>query len=263
LRKLTDNFTQNIASQLFIGQPLSAIYDYKKTGIWQTSEAAEAAKYGNLPGDIKLADISGPAGKPDGVIDPNYDRTIIGSGQAKWQGGITNRFSYKGFDLSFVLYARFGGTLVSQMHQPTAAYVALLNGNRNTIDVDYWTPNNPTNNFPSPRSMTRTRPIGADWYTLGYYDASFVKMRSINVGYNFSNDIIKRVGATSLRIYAAVQNPFVLYSPYMRAGGVDPEATGTGPQGVQNPGNLSTRALTISISTPPTRSFIAGINCSF
>jgi TonB-linked SusC/RagA family outer membrane protein len=263
LKKLTDNFTQNIASQLFIGQPLSALYDYKKLGIWQTSEAAEAAKYGNLPGDIKLADISGPNGKPDGVIDPNNDRTVIGSSQAKWQGGITNRFSYKGFDLSFVLYARFGGLLVSQMHQPFAAYVALLNGNRNTIKVDYWTPTNPTNDFPSPSSMTRTRPIGTDLTTLGYYDASFVKLRSINLGYNFSNSITKKIGAQSIRVYVTAQNPWVLYSPYMRAGGVDPEATGTGNQGIQNPGNLSGRALTISVSTPPTKAFLAGVNLNF
>ncbi len=263
LLKLTDGFTQNIASQLFIGQPLTAIYDYTKLGIWQTNEAAEAAKYGNLPGDIKLADISGPGGKPDGVIDPNNDRHVIGSSQADWQGGITNRFAYKGFDLSFVVYARFGGLLVSQLHQPFAAYAALLNGNRNTIKVDYWTPENPTNSFPSPTSMTRTRPIGTDLTTLGYYDASFVKLRSVNLGYNFSPRLIKQVGAQSIRIYVTVQNPWVIYSPYMRAGGVDPEATGTGNQGIQNPGNLSTRALTISASTPPTMSFLAGVNLSF
>lgn len=263
LIKLTDGFTQNIASQLFIGQPLTAIYDYTKSGIWQTSEAAEAAKFGNLPGDIKLADISGPGGKPDGVIDPNYDRSVIGSSQANWQGGITNRFSYKGFDLSFVVYARFGGLLVSQLHQPFAAYAALLNGNRNTVKVDYWTTDNPTNDFPSPTSMTRTRPIGTDLTTLGYYDASFVKLRSVNLGYNFSTKIMQRIGAQSIRVYVTVQNPWVIYSPYMRAGGVDPEATGTGNQGIQNPGNLSTRALTISASTPPTMSFLAGLNLSF
>ncbi|NII25389.1 TonB-dependent receptor [Pseudoflavitalea sp. X16] len=263
LVRLTDNFTQNIASQLFLGQPLTAIYDYKKLGIWQISEAAEAAKYGNLPGDIKLADISGPNGKPDGVIDPNYDRTVIGSSQAKWQGGMTNRFTYKGFDLSFVLYARYGGLLVSQMHQPFSAYVALLNGNRNTIKVDYWTPTNPTNDFPSPTSMTRTRPVGADLNTLAYYDASFVKLRSVNLGYTFPGGIIKKIGAQSARVYITAQNPWVIYSPYMRAGGVDPEATGTGPQGVQNPGNLSPRALTISVSTPPTKAFLVGVNVSF
>jgi len=262
LLKLTNNFTQNIASQLFIGQPLTAIYDYKKLGIWQISDSAQAATFGNLPGDIRLADISGPNGKPDGKMDPNYDRTVIGSSQASWQGGMTNRFTFKGFDMSFVLYARFGGLLVSQLHQPFAAYAALLNGNRNTIKVDYWTRNHPTNNYPSPTSMTRTRPIGSDLTTLGYYDASFIKLRSVNLGYTFSNQVLKRIGAQSIHIYAAVQNPWVIYSPYMRAGGVDPEATGTGNQGVQDPGNLSRRALTISASTPPTRSFMVGANVS-
>jgi len=263
LLKLTPGFTQNIASQLFIGQPLSAIYDYKKLGVWQISEAAQAAQYGNLPGDIKLADISGPNGKPDGKIDPNYDRTVIGSAQADWQGGMTNRFSYKGFDLSFVLYARFGGLLVSQVHQPTAGYLTILDGRRNQLKVDYWTPDNPTNNFPSPTSISRSRPITSDWTTLGYYDASFVRMRSINLGYSFPAYLLNRIKAQSVRVYVTAQNPFVLYSPYMRAGGVDPEATGTGNQGVQDPGNLSGRALTIGLDTPPTRAFLLGLNITF
>jgi hypothetical protein len=49
----------------------------------------------------------------------------------------------------------------------------------------------------------------------------------------------------------------------MRAGGVDPEATGTGNQGVQDPGNLSSRQLTIAPGTPPTRAFILGVNATF
>jgi len=71
LLKLTDGFKNNIGSQLFIGQPLSAIYDYNKLGVWQLNEAAEAAKFGNQPGDIKLQDVNG-----DGKIDPNNDRKI-------------------------------------------------------------------------------------------------------------------------------------------------------------------------------------------
>jgi hypothetical protein len=149
------------------------------------------------------------------------------------------------------------------LHQPFAAYTALLNGNRNTVKVDYWTTSNPTNDFPSSASMTRTRPIGTDLTTLGYYDASFIKLRSVNLGYNFSGNIIKRIGAQAVRVYFTVQNPWVIYSPYMRAGGVDPEATGLGNQGIQNPGNLSPRALTISLSTPPTKAFLLGANISF
>ncbi|MFN8253558.1 MAG: TonB-dependent receptor [Ferruginibacter sp.] len=259
LLKLNDGFTKNIASQLFIGEPLSAIYDYNKLGVWQLNEAALAAKYGNQPGDIKLEDLNG-----DGKIDPNNDRKIIGSGQAKIQGGMTNRFTYKNFDLSFVIYARFGGLLVSQLHQPYAAYVNNPDGLRNTIKTNYWTPTNPSNDFPIAGYLQRVRPITTDWTTLGYYDASFVKLRSINVGYTLSPEVISRLKIQSFRVYVSVQNPFVLYSPYMRdAGGVDPEATGTGNQGIQNPGNLSGRALTIGLNTPPTRSVNLGFNVTF
>jgi len=259
LTKLTDGFKNNISSQLFIGQPLSAIYDYNKLGVWQLSEAAEAAKYGNQPGDIKLQDVNG-----DGKIDPNNDRKIIGSGQAKIQGGLTNRFTYKNFDFSFVLYARFGGLLVSQIHQPYAAYTNVTDGLRNTIKTNYWTPTNPSNDFPVANFLSRARPITTDWTTLGYYDASFIKVRSINLGYTFSSELVNKIKIQSFRAYVAVQNPFVLYSPYMRdAGGVDPEATGTGNQGIQNPGNLSGRALTIGLNTPPTFSVNLGFNVTF
>lgn len=258
LLKLNNGFKNDIANQLFIGEPISAIYDYNKIGIWQISEAAEAAKYGNRPGDIKLEDLNG-----DGKIDPNNDRKILGSGQAKLQGGLTNRFVYKNFDFSFVLYARFGGILVSQLHQPFAAYTNLTDGVRNAIKTDYWTPTNPTNEFPIANFTSRVRPITSDWTTLGYYDASFIKVRSINLGYTFPSSLINRLKIQSFRAYIAVQNPFVLYSPYMRKGGVDPEATGTGNQGIQNPNNLSTRALTIGLNTPPTMSVNVGFNVTF
>lgn len=258
LLKLTDGFTKNIASQLFLGEPLSAIYDYNKLGIWQLNEAAEAARFGNQPGDIKLEDVNG-----DGKIDPNNDQKIIGSGQAKIQGGLTNRFTFKGFDFSFVMYARFGGLLVSQLHQPFAAYTNLTDGVRNAIKTNYWTPTNPTNDFPISNFTSRSRPITTDGTTLGYYDASFIKMRSINLGYTFTPAVLSKLRMQNFRAYIAIQNPFVLYSPYMQIGGVDPEATGTGNQGIQNPGNLSGRALTIGLSTPPTRSFNVGFNVTF
>jgi TonB-dependent starch-binding outer membrane protein SusC len=258
LLKLTDGFTRNVASQLFLGEPLSVIYDYHKIGIWQINEAQQAASFGNLPGDIKLEDLN-----KDGKIDANNDRKVLGSSQAKWQGGITNRFAYKNFDLSFVVYGRFGGLLISQVHQPFAGYLTTMDGRRSGVKVNYWTPSNPSNDFPSPNSINRTRPVGADWTTLGYYDASFVKMRSINIGYTLSRKLLNKAKVQSFRAYVTIQNPFVFYSPYMRAGGVDPEATGIGNQGVQSPDNISSRQLTIAPTTPPTRAFILGINATF
>jgi len=257
---LNGDIKQVTNAQLFVGQPLTAIFDYKKLGIWQLDEAAQAAQYGFVPGQIKLEDHNG-----DGKLTVD-DKHVIGNAQAKLQGGITNRFSYKGFDFSFVVYARFGGTLISQVHQPLAGYLTINDGRRNQLAVDYWTPTNPTNAFPSPNVAGGliTSALTSDaWSTLGYYDASFVRVRSINFGYSFSNTLAKKLGAQKFKVYVAAQNPFLLYSPYVRAGGLDPEATGTGNQGVSNPGNISNRALTIGATIPPTRSFLAGLNVTF
>jgi TonB-linked SusC/RagA family outer membrane protein len=260
LLKLSNGVTQDIANQLFVGYSMTSIYDYKKLGIWQTSEAAQAAKYNSVPGQLKIQDYDN-----NGVIDAN-DRHIIGNGDAKLQGGMTNRFAYKGFDLSVVMYARFGGLLISQIHQPTGTYLTQMSGDRNQIRVDYWTPNNPTNWFPSPsRSLAA---VPAAMTTLGYYDASFLKIRSINLGYTFSPAMLKRISAQNIRIYASVDNVATLFSPYQKQTGIDPEGTGTGDQSVGGVGNIRTgkgdnNTITLGASTPPTRNFIIGLNLTF
>jgi len=256
----------NISNQLFPGYSMTSIYDYKKTGIWQTDQAAEAAKYGALPGQIRLQDVNG-----DGKIDQNDDRYIIGNEDAKLQGGMNNTFSFKGFDLSFFLYARFGGLLISQIHQTISDYLTVMDGRRNGIKVDYWTPTNPTNWFPEP--STSISPVSTAWTTLGYYDATFVKLKSINLGYTFSGALLDKWSIRSLRLYATVDNVAILFSPFYNKTGIDPQGTGLGYSGVGansggGPGNIRSNqgdnsTITVSSSTPPTRSFILGINLNF
>jgi len=266
LLALSGNITQDIANQLFVGYSLTSIYDYKKQGIWQQSEAAQAAVYNSVPGQIKLQDYSGPNGKPDGVINTS-DEHVIGNADARIQGGMTNRFAYKHFDLSVVMYARFGGLLISQIHQPTSLYLTQLGGDRNQIKVDYWTPTNPTNWFPSPAQVTS--PITTAWTTLGYYSASFLKIRSINLGYTFAPDVLKRLGAQNIRIYTSVDNVATLFSPYLKQTGIDPQGTGTGDQSVAPIGNIRSgssagnNTITVGASIPPTRTFILGLNVTF
>ncbi len=260
LLKYLPGVDQDIANGLFVGQPISAIYDYEKIGIWQTGE--DAAAFGQQAGQIKFRDVN-----PDGVINAD-DRKIIGNQQADWQGGITNRFAWKGFDLSFVIYARQGGTLLSYLHAPNGAYLTNLTGQRSGLNVDYWTPENPTNEFPAPGAAL---PGGAStgWTTLAYYDASFARVRSINLGYNLPKSVTERAKIHNARVYFTAQNPFLLYSPYVsKHNGVDPEPTGQGNTGIVGglPNQRSSgpnQALVISASTPPTRSFILGLNLTF
>ncbi len=268
LLELAPGEERNIGNGLHVGYPLTAMYNYRKLGVWQEEEAAQAAEYGQVPGQLKIADLSGPEGVPDGVFSEEHDRTVIGDQQADWQGGITNRFTYKGFDFSFVTYARFGGLLMSYLHAPNGAYLTNNNGLRNGLDVEYWTPENRSNWFPAPNSAL---PGGAanSWSTLAYYDASFIRVRSINLGYTVPGSIASRIGAQSLRAYFTVQNPFLLYAPYVtKWNGVDPEPTGQGATGIVSTGagfrtGGQNQNLVISASTPPVRSFILGINVTF
>ena len=97
-----------------------------------------------------------------------------------WQGGFNTRVAYKGFDLGIVGIYRNGGILVSTIHGPNG-YLNLLTGRRNNINVDYWTPTNTDAKYPKPAG-----PISGDnpkyASTLGYFDGSFLKIRTITLG---------------------------------------------------------------------------------
>ncbi|MFO7370784.1 MAG: TonB-dependent receptor [Bacteroidales bacterium] len=261
ITKLQGGVSEDIGNGFFVGEPFNVIYDYVNEGIIQEDEAPYLGTY--AAGKIKIADISGPAGVPDGQITGD-DRKILGSSEPDFSGGITTRFNYKGFDLSVVTFFKSGGLLISTMHMPHT-YLSTNNGRRNSIKVDYWTPENPGGKFPQPGNQAEAEQN--DWgTTLGYYDASFWKFRTITLGYTLNSNLVSKVGGKDARIYVTCQNPFTLFSPYMKDGdGLDPEATGRGAQGATPTmtGGLTDRALTIGANTPPTRNFLVGLSVRF
>jgi TonB-dependent starch-binding outer membrane protein SusC len=253
--------TRDIGNGWFVGQPIDVIYDYTKAGIWQTSEAVEAAKYGAVPGQIKIADISGPNGVPDGAIT-DADRSIIGTFQPDIVLGMTQGLSYKGFDLTAVAASRLGNKIAVPYLSTNGSgtgYFAILNGRVNMPQVDYWTPTNPTNDFPRPAGGSTNIPYSS---TLTYFDGSFIKMRSINLGYSIPEKWLGRTGLNSVRVYASAVNPFIIYSPFVRSGyGIDPEGTGTG--GTVDTQAVNARAITVGLDVPSTRQFLFGLNVRF
>lgn len=211
--ELFNGKVDDIGNARFIGQPLTAYYDYKKIGIWQTSEAEEAKKYQSTPGQIKIQDTNN-----DGKID-GLDRVILGSQVPKFSLGLTNRFEYKGFDLSFFVFARIGYMFRSIFHQDFLT----LAGRYNSLDVDYWTPNNPTNEFPRPNKNQEFPPFRS---TLLYFDGSFVKIRNINFGYNVPSKLTDKLRISSLRVFASVQQPFIFSEYRTKYKGIDSETDG-------------------------------------
>ncbi|QIP17018.1 TonB-dependent receptor [Spirosoma aureum] len=224
----------DVGNKRFIGKPLTEFYDYKKAGIWQTNEADAAKSYQSAVGQIKVQDTNN-----DGKITAE-DRVFLGSDIPTWSGGITNRFSYKGFDLNFFIYARIGQTILSGFHRDNNQ----LAGRYQQIKVDYWTPNNPTNEFPRPNSSQEFPVYNQAIY---YFDGSFVKVRNINFGYTFPASITSKLRMQSLRLFASIQQPFIFSSYRSKYNGVDPETSAS--DGVVSNGVVpATRVTTFGLN---------------
>ena len=239
----------DIANKWFVGQPIGAYYDYQKDGIWQATSKDTAAALalgqtvtgtGSVIGQLKVVDRNG-----NKTIDAG-DMYVLGSNQPKWEGGMTNRFSYKGFDLTIVAFARVGGLISSTLYG--GGFANTLQANYNNVNIAYWTPANPSNEWPKPNSA-QTNPQKNS--LLGYFDATYLKIRSLSMGYNIPQSAIRKLGAKNIRVYATAQDPFILFSPYRnKYHGLDPEAAGSS----TNP------VATINVDTPATWSMILGIN---
>lgn len=177
-----------------------------------------------------------------------------------FQGGFNTRLSYKGFDLSAVAAFQKGGILISTLYG-SSGYLNMLSGRRGNVDVDYWTPETPNVRFPKPGGIASgdNPKYGS---TLGYFDASYLKMRTITMGYDFAEEYTDQFGLNDLRLYATVQNAFVLFSPYHDESGMDPETNSYGDENTAV-GQYQRRLLTIGTNTPSTRNYLFGINLTF
>ena len=207
----------DIANSWIIGYPVNSFYDYQKIGIWQTSDSTLAKSFGYKPGDIRVADLSGPDGKPDNKIDANNDRTVVGSSVPDYSLGLSNDLRFKNFDLNIYVFARVGQTFVSNYankYEPNAI--------ENGAKVDYWTPENPTNSYPRP-NVNVSRASLPFATTLGYLEGSFVKIRNITLGYNFPQSLTNRMHVGNVRLYVSAKN----YFTFSKVDDYDPEGEGS------------------------------------
>lgn len=245
----------------FVGHPIDVIYDYEKIGLWQEGDPyLDILEPGGNVGMIKVkyTDDYNADGTPIRQIGPE-DRQII-SMEPNFQGGFNTRVAYKSFDLSIIGAFQSGGTLISSLHSSNG-YLNMLSGRRGQVDVDYWTPENTGAKYPKPGGITSgdNPKYGS---TLGYFDASYLKIRTITLGYNFDNlNFIKNLGVSQLRAYVTVQNPFVLFSPFNNETGLDPETNSLGDENVAV--EMLSRLPIVGTNSPSTRNFLFGINLTF
>lgn len=243
---LSAGVTEDIGSNRFVGYSINSLYNYKRLGIWQnTPEDSALAKSlgltllgsGSVIGTVKVADKDG-----NGVINAD-DRMIIGTRDPKFQGGITNRFSYRGIDLTVVASYRVGGLLLATQYQPSSG-VSSFRGKSGMVDVEYWTPFNHQDYWPKPNFNTQNAAYGD---LLGIIDASYLKIRTISLGYTIPQMVLDKIKLKSLRIYGTLNDAFVLFSPFVnKFNGIDPESAGS-----------------LGTGIPATKSLLFGLNISF
>lgn len=246
----------------FVGYPIDVIYDYQKVGLWQEGDAnLDKLEPGGNVGMIKVKYTGGynDDGTPVRAIGPD-DRQIM-SMDPDFEGGFNTRVAYKGFDLSIVGVYKSGGILISTLYS-SAGYLNLMSGRRNNVKIDYWTPENTDATYPKPGGIASgdNPKYGS---TLGYFDASYMKIRTISLGYNIAkNSWMEKSGISNLRVYFTVQNPFVMFSPFYNKTGLDPETNSYGDQNSAVSG-YQHRLLTLGTNTPATRNYLLGLNLTF
>lgn len=228
ITELADGTDRDISNGWFVGHSIKTHYGLEKIGIWQLDEAAEAAKYGEKPGRIKIKDQN-----KDGSIDNDNDRIILGSETPDFVMGLNNTFKYKNFDLRVFMYWRQG----QMLHSEANGYGSYRIQGDPGIKVNYWTPENPTNEFPRPeKSYSDSSKLDA----LGYVDGSYLKIKEITLGYQLPKSWIGKIHASNIRIYCSLKNFFT----FSHLDNYDPERGG-------------------SLSYPMTKQAVFGINVDF
>ncbi len=215
---LFGNGANDVGNARFIGEKARVLYNYKIIGVWQTSEATQAAVYGQKPGQYKMLDVNN-----DNKITAD-DRVIQGSDIPDWFGGITNNFTFKNFDFGITVYTRQG-----TMQQSTFLD-QFLNGDQNrarfgAYDRSYWTPTNPSNTWANNAIETdATRRTIAT-----YQNSSYTKISNMTLGYTAPKALAEKLGMSSLRVYSTAYNPFI----WTKFIGWDPETADLNSFGLQ------------------------------
>ncbi|REG98080.1 SusC/RagA family TonB-linked outer membrane protein [Flavobacterium aquicola] len=226
-----------------LGQPVWYFRGYKTDGIYQNQAQIDAYKaslghvttYSPVPGDPIVVDANG-----DGDINSS-DKTYIGSPHPDFMIASTIDLDYKGFDFKLFLQGAFGGENFMALSRTDLSYT-----NRPSFFYnDRWTKEGSTNSFP--RAST------SDPYTyssdLMVQDASYVKIKQIQLGYNFKSGLIKQLGMTSLRFYLSLDDWFT----FTKYKGIDPEV-----------GSFNNNSQGIDRGLYPTASrFMTGLSATF
>lgn len=237
----TANIGQNVNSGIIkVGEPLGVFYGYVTDGLFQQEDdIAGSAQPTAKPGDRKYKDLN-----KDNKIDDN-DRKIIGRAQPKWFGGLTNSFSYGGFDLSIFFQGVYGNNILNANRFELEYESGTTNQDRDMLDR--WTPEHTDTDIPRasvnrPANRISTRQVE---------DASYLRLKNIRLAYNFSSQLLTKWKIKSLQVYASAQN-LVTWTDYS---GYDPEVNRFGQDNLSQGFDYG--------SYPSAKTYLFGLNVTF
>jgi len=208
---------------IIVGAAINSFYGYQMDGIYQTSDfnlvngkytlkpgVVSVTDYNAQPGDIKFKDLDG-----DGVVDQNHDRKVIGKQFPDLSYSMNINLEWKGFDFSMFFQGVQGiqGYFYYEIATPFSGVA-----NLGSWWLDRWTPTNPSNTMPRVTLDEYRTNVHSSFYME---DASYLRLKNIELGYTISPKILSKVGISSLRIYGNIQNAFT----FTKFKGFDPEQT--------------------------------------
>jgi TonB-linked SusC/RagA family outer membrane protein len=233
------------------GYPLSFFWGYKTNGVFQdTAQINHYTNNGRIiqpkaqPGDVIFQDLNG-----DGIIN-EQDKTMVGNPWPKFIYGFSFNAGYKGFDLSFILQGVYGNDIANGISSMNT-----FSPNKTVDALDRWNGPGTSNRMPRMTDGAEANKNWRNFSDLYIEDGSYLKVRSINLGYDFSRNIFKEV-VEQFRLYISVVNAFT----FTKYKGFDPEV-GYGDFDNTRYQNMSTG---IDLGTyPQSRQFIFGMNLKF
>lgn len=188
----------DVASGLFIGEPITSNFDFLFNGVWQSDEADQASSFNTEPGNIKIKDVNN-----DGQITAD-DRTIIGQTDPQNLWGLTNTFSYKDFSLILFVHGVHGVTKENRLFQDGSSSSGVR---RNVILKNWWTPDNPTNEFyQNAVGAGGQQGFGAPLYQ----NASFIRIKDITLSYSLPGNLVNKLGLSNVNLYFTGRNLFTI-----------------------------------------------------
>lgn len=232
-----------------VGQPIGMFYGYINDGVYMTQQEYDSQPHraDSMVGTVRLKDVSGPNGTPDGKID-TYDRTFIGNPNPTFTYGITNSFSYKKFDLSMVFAGSVGNDIADDAFQSTENLDGVFNVRKGV--AGRWRSEENPGNGEYPRTRTGTTEPFRLFTSRQVFRADYLAVKNITLGYTLP--VVKdKQFFKSLRAYASAQNALIL----TKYPGMNPEAGMSGLNGL-NQGRDFT-------GYPIPRVFSIGLNAGF